>query len=215
MLNKIKTFNPDGIIACFCQPQEKDIAELSSLDSIKNLAPLIYCSRIFLPDFVFAAAQSGADYFINCSEEKEKIVNIIDKIIQQGGIRKFFKACYPNISSSSPYISKIVKIILRVFPNRLDETEFARQLGLSQRQIRGLTKQVFKINFNKLMRRIWVYQALRLMKSTNFDNTEISLLLNYSEEGSMVRDFRKELDYTPSKARELLINYNPEDLLKK
>jgi AraC-like DNA-binding protein len=64
------------------------------------------------------------------------------------------------------------------------------------------------------MRRIWIYQALRLMQLINFDNTEIALLLNYSEEGSMVRDFRKELGYTPTKARKLLTNEKPEDMLK-
>ena len=69
---RIKTFNPDAILACFCQGQGNDIIELSSLDSISNLIPLISCSRIVSSDFVFASAKNGADYFINCSGEKRK-----------------------------------------------------------------------------------------------------------------------------------------------
>ena len=212
--NKINKFNPDAIIAGFCKAEGKDIAELSILDPNINLVPLIYCSRGVISEVVFAAAQKGADYFINCLEEKEKIVNIINKIIQQGGIKRFFKACYPDSFSLSPYITKIVKIIISAFPKRLNENEFAEQLGVSERQLRVLSRQVFKINFNKLIRRLWIYQAIRLMKLTNFDNTEIALLLNYSEEGSMARDFHKELGYTPKKALKFLLINTPEDMLK-
>jgi len=215
LLNKIKTFNADAVLVCFCQAEEKDAVELLRLDVLTNLVPLIACSRTDSSDFVCAASKNGADYFINCSEEKEKIVSTINKIIQHGGIKKFFEYFYQDSFTLSSYTNKIIKIILNTFPNRLHENEFARQLGVTPRWIRKLCNQAFKIKFSKLMRRIWVYQALRLVKLTNFDNGEIALLLNYSEEGSMVRDFRKELGYSPTKARELLMNYNPEDMLKK
>lgn len=211
---RIKTFNPDAILACFCQGQGKDITELSSLDPISNLVPLISCSRIVSSDFVFASAKNGVDYFINCSGEKEKIVSTISKIIQHGGIKKFFEFFYPDSFAFSSYTNKIIKIIINAFPNRLHENEFARQLGVTPQWFRKLCTQAFKIKFSKLMRRIWIFQALRLMQLTDFDNSEIALLLNYSEEGSMVRDFRKELGYTPNKARELLTNQKPGDMLK-
>ncbi len=63
------------------------------------------------------------------------------------------------------------------------------------------------------MRRIWVYQALNLMQNTNLDNTEISLQLNYSDENSLARIFRKELGFTPSEARQRLTKQTPEELL--
>lgn len=211
--NRIKTFDPDAIIGCFCQAQEKDTAELLSLVTIANLVPLVFCSRKVSSDSVYAAARNGVDYFINCSEEKEKIICTINKLIQQGGIKKVFESCYPGSFSCSPYTNKIIKIIVSAFPNRLDENELARQLGVTPRWFRTLCMQIFKIKFSKLTRRIWIYQALRLMQLTNFDNTEIALQLNYSEEGSMARDFHKELGYTPSKARELLVNQKPEDIL--
>ena len=65
------------------------------------------------------------------------------------------------------------------------------------------------------MRRIWVYQALNMMQNTNLDNTEISLQLNYSDETSLARIFRKELGYNPTEARKRLIRYSPEELLTK
>jgi AraC-like DNA-binding protein len=214
LLKKIKTFNADAVIVCFCEAREENITELLPLESIPNLVPLIACSRTDSLDLIFATAQNGIDYFICYSQNKTKIVNAINKIIQHGGIKKFFEACYPDSFSFSPYTNKIIKIIVSAFPNRLNENEFARRIGVTPRWFRQLCIHVFKIKFSKLMRRIWIYQALRLMQLTNFDNTEIALLLNYSEEGSMVRDFRKELGYTPTKARKLLTNEKPEDMLK-
>jgi AraC-like DNA-binding protein len=214
LLKKIKTFNTDAIIECFCEAREENITDLLPLESIPNLIPLIVCSRTYSSDFVFAIAKNGVDYFIRCSQNRAKIVNNIKKIIQHGGVRKFFDAYYPDSFSFSPYTNKIIKIIISTLPNRLDENEFAKQIGVSSRWFRKLCIHVFKLKFSKLMLRIWIYQALRLMQLTNFDNTEIALLLNYSEEGSMVRDFRKELGYTPTKARKLLTNEKPEDMLK-
>ena len=212
--NKIKTYKPDVVIVCFCQAQEKDALELLQLNDITNLVPLIACSPTDSSGFVFASAKYGADYFFHCSGERVQIVNTINKIIKQGGLKKFFEAFYPDSFSFSPYTRKIIEIIISAFPNRLQENEFARQLGITPHWFRTLCIEAFKIKFSKLIRRIWIYQALRLMQLTNFDNTEIALLLNYSEEGSMVRDFRKELGYSPTKARELLANHSPEDMLK-
>ena len=216
LLSKMKTYNPDAVVKCYCRAREKDVPELLRLDALTNLTPLIACFQTGSSEFVCTAAHSGAEYFLSCSWDRIKIVKVILEAIQYGGIKKFFKICYPDsfAFSSHPHIRKIINIIADTFPRKLNENEFAEQLGISTRWLRTLCKQAFKIKFNKLMRRIWIYQALRIMQLTNFDNTEIALLLNYSEEGSMARDFNKELGYSPTEARKLLANHIPEEMLK-
>jgi AraC-like DNA-binding protein len=53
------------------------------------------------------------------------------------------------------------------------------------------------------------------MKYTSLDNTEIALHLNYSEESSLARDFRKEFGFSPNEARQLLAKQTPRELLLK
>jgi transcriptional regulator GlxA family with amidase domain len=54
---------------------------------------------------------------------------------------------------------------------------------------------------------------LNMMKNTNLDNYEIAFQLNYSDESSLARIFRKELGYNPTVARKHLVTRSPEELL--
>lgn len=51
------------------------------------------------------------------------------------------------------------------------------------------------------------------MQKTTLDNVEIAQQLNYSEESSLARDFRKELGYSPTEARKRLTVQSPGALL--
>ena len=100
----------------------------------------------------------------------------------------------------------------RAFPQRLGENELAQRLGLSVSWLQKLCRRAFNSNLVGLFRRIRVYQALRMMKYTRLDNTEIALQLNYTEETSMARDFRKVLRLNPKEARNRLTTHSPENL---
>jgi len=63
------------------------------------------------------------------------------------------------------------------------------------------------------MRRLRVYQALRMMDKTGLDNTEIAIQLIYSEESGMARDFRKVIGCSPDEARKRLEMETPEEVL--
>ena len=105
-------------------------------------------------------------------------------------------------------------IIIHAFPHRLQENDMARQLGVSRSWLHKLCQRAFGITYTQLLRRIWIYQALNMMRDSNLDNTEIALRLNYSEESSMARDFRKELGCSPSEARLRLTTQSPEEILQ-
>lgn len=52
-----------------------------------------------------------------------------------------------------------------------------------------------------------------MMQYSSLDNQEIAMQLNYTEESSMARDFRKDLGYSPAEARLRLTHVTPEELL--
>jgi AraC-like DNA-binding protein len=95
----------------------------------------------------------------------------------------------------------------------ITEPEMAKRLGISQRWLQKTCRQAFGKTFKRLMRRIWIHQALRLMEKTTLDNVEIAQQLNYSEESNMARDFRKEFGYSPTEARKRLTVQSPDELL--
>lgn len=154
------------------------------------------------------------NHFISCGWDRASISGEISEAMRRGGITELLESCYPDVLNGLPYAHKIVNAIVRAFPHRLNERELSRQLGMSERWVRSLCRDVFKNTFGQLVRRIWVHQALRMMEHTGLDNTEIALHLNYSEESSMARDFRKELGCGCAEARKRLLNSTPLELIK-
>lgn len=96
----------------------------------------------------------------------------------------------------------------------LGEDDIARPLGISRSWLQKLCRRIYHRTFKQLLRRIWVYHALRLMQHTNLDNGEIALQLNYSEASNLARDFRKELGCSPTAARLRLATQRPEKLFR-
>jgi AraC-like DNA-binding protein len=213
-LNKIGKFSPDAVVVCFCSAQEKDSSELQRLDALAGPIPVISCSKNPTPDFVRMAVQQNVNRFLCCNWGKTKRDGIILEAIHHGGIEELIEVCHPGSLTFSSHVPKIINAVIHAFPRRLHERELAGQLKISQQWLRTLCRQAFAITFSHLIRRIWIHQALRLMKHTSLDNTEIALQLNYSEESSMTRDFHKELGYNSNEARKHLANYTPEELLK-
>ncbi len=199
---------------CFCSASEKDGDELARLQSLAGPIPVIACSKSLMTDFVREAARKGVSHFISCGWDRASISGEISEAMRRGGITELLESCYPNALNDSPYAHKIVNAIVRGFPHRLNERELSRQLGMSERWVRTLCRDVFKNTFSQLVRRMWVHQALRMMEHTDLDNTEIALHLNYSEESSMARDFRKELGFGCAEARKRLLNSTPLELIK-
>lgn len=140
---------------------------------------------------------------------------IIIEAILHGGIKEFLDTCYPGSFSLSPHIPKIIEEVIDAFPHRMSEAEISGRLGISRSWLQKLCRQAFDQSYSQFMRRIRVHQALRLMRHTNLDNTEIALFLDYSEESNLARDFRKVLGYSPTRARRYLPGHTPEELLGK
>jgi AraC-like DNA-binding protein len=91
--------------------------------------------------------------------------------------------------------------------------EFAGRLEIDRGWLHKLCEQTFGKPLIALLRHVWVHQALRMMKHTNLDNTDIALQFCYSEESSMARDFHKELGYGLTEARQRLTRQTLEELL--
>jgi AraC-like DNA-binding protein len=213
-VSKMKRFNPDAAVVCFCSAHEKDAEKLLQLDALSGPLPVLACSKTLSPDFIAAVAQQGVNRFLCCEWDKTKIATTIFEAIRRGAIKEFLETAHPGRLARSPHLRKMVDEIVHVFPNRLTEKELAQGLGISRSWLQKLCRSAFNSSFHRLLRRLWVYQALRLMQYTNLDNTEIALQLNYSEESSMARDFRKELHCSPKDARKILTSHTPKELLR-
>jgi len=212
-LSKARELNADVAVLCFCFAEEKDVEELSRLDALTGPLPVLACSKTYNPNFIRLAAQCGVDHFLLCSMDVMKIRQLIFTAFRGTGLRTFLESCCPGSLTSSPYIGKIINEIVKEFPKRLTIKALSQRLGISPRRIQMVCQQAFGKSFTHLMRRILVYQALNIMKNTNLDNSEIALQLNYSDESSLARIFRKELGYNPTTARKYLIALSAEELL--
>ncbi len=144
---------------------------------------------------------------------KPKLIHYAPDLACCVRLKEFLASSHAGSFAVSPHMRKMIDEIIHAFPHRLHESEMARRLGISRSWIQKLCRQAFGLTFTRLIRRIWVHQALRLMQHTNLDNVEIAEQLNYSEESSLARDFRKELGYSPTEARKRLAEQSPEALL--
>ena len=212
-LGQVHTITADAAIVCFCSAQERDAEEFLRLESFTGPLPLLSCSEKLNPDFISRMTQRGFQHFLSCRMDVDTIRDIIYETIKHRGLKEFLEIRCTGSVATSPHVQKVVEEIIHAFPNRPREGEIAEKLGFSQRWLQKLCGKAFGVSFRRLMRVIWIHQALRMMQHTNLDNTEIALQLNYSEESSMARDFRKELGYSPSEARQQLTIRSPEELL--
>jgi len=207
-----KESNVDIGIICCCYAAEKELKILSEIKENVAHLPLVICSKIPNPDFISKGVKQGFDHFILCNMSHGKIRSRLKSVILEDGLRVFINS-HINPEITSPYTERIVTEFLNMLPGRVKISEIAKSLGLSTRWTQSLLKEIFGMTYSKLTRRIFIYQALQLMKSTNLDNTEIAMKLEYSDENSLFRLFSKELGYSPTKAREYIHNTNPQTLL--
>ncbi|MGH7596289.1 MAG: helix-turn-helix domain-containing protein [bacterium] len=212
-LHRLQTTEAAAAVVCCCSAQEESVEELLRLEALAGPLPVLTCSRKLNPQFIQKAAQRGVDRFLLCDMPEEKIRDLIYEAIQGGGLKTFLETCCPGSLSSSPYVRRMIDEIVHAFPHRMTEPEMAKRLGISQHWLQKTCQKAFGKTFKRLMRRIWIHQALRLMQKTTLDNVEIAQQLNYSEESNMARDFRKELGYCPTEAQRQLTLQSPEDLL--
>jgi AraC-like DNA-binding protein len=212
LVKKAQNGDADAVVICFCSATESEADYLLSPVPHANHLPVLTCTKTLDSNFIRLAAQRGADRFLLCTMEAEKIRALVFEAIQGGGVREFLQSyCQDTVS---PHVRKMIEAIIHAFPHRLHENDIAQRLGISRSWVQKLCRQAFGFTFTRLLRWLWVYQALRLMQRTTFDNLEIALQLHYSEESSLARDFRKELGYNPTEARKRLVEQSPEALLR-
>lgn len=212
-VSKIRREEACAGVVCFCSAIEKDAEMVVRLDAVAGLVPVLSCSKTSSAEFVRAAMRNGFDRFLDCNMDKERISALVHKAIRRGCLRRFLESSSQTDFPSSPKVHRIIQEITHRFPHWPTEKELAEKLEISQRWLQKLCREAFGVTYSRLKRRICVHQALRMMKHSALENTEIAIQLNYSEESNLARDFRKELGYSPSEARRKLTVRSPEELL--
>jgi AraC-like DNA-binding protein len=212
-VKKIRRSNADAAVLCFCSAEEKDVDLLSRLNSLAGPIPVLACNKTYNPNFVSLAAQQGVRHFLLCDMENNRIWNLISTAIREETLQSFLESCWPGCLTASPYAGKMINELVNAFPSRLSTVELSRQLGIGDRTVQMICQQTFGMTCTRLMRWISIYHALTMMKNTDLDNTEIAIQLQYSDQSSLARIFRKELGYSPGEARRRLAMQSPETLL--
>ncbi|HSG98426.1 MAG TPA: AraC family transcriptional regulator [candidate division Zixibacteria bacterium] len=212
-LETVRTEEPDVVVLCSCSSAQRDAESLARLASVAGPLPTLLCTRDYDPSFIGAAARRGIDRFVQCEMAVDDVRSIIFAAIRSARLRPFLQSCCSDETRSTQLVSKLIDEIVHSFPRRLSAVELSQRLGISTRRMQMICRDAFGKTYTQIMRKVWVYHALLMMKSTNLDNAEISFQLGYSEESSLARLFRKELGFSPSEARHRLQSYSPEALV--
>lgn len=201
--NLIKLKSDAGIV-CLKDAGEKEIDEFLRIEPYAGNIPLVCCTSEFNADFATKAAGKGISKFLSSELKTENIITIINDAIKEKHLNNFLEKKFPGCFDKSLYAKKIINKIIEKFPQRLTEENIAKEISLSARWMYQQCKNSFGITYKNLLRIIWVYQAVRLIKKTDFDNSYIAMQLNYKELSSMDRDFRKVLNLSPNEVRKKL-----------
>ncbi len=202
-----------GVI-CLCSvPREGNYGIIQQSIPSSDSLPVLVCVKSLSSNHIRLAEGQSVRGFFSSDMAEDEIEQITHEIIRHGELKKYLESCRASGFPSSPHTRRVSEEILHAFPRRLREDEMAQRLGKSRSRVQKFCRQFFGMAYTRLLRRLWVYQALRLTEYTTCSNGEIALQLNYSEESNFARDFRKELKCSPSEARLRLSQQNPEKLL--
>jgi AraC-like DNA-binding protein len=212
-LENLQAKRISAAVLCCCSSDEETIHDLLRLEALAGLVPIVVCMRTYDPDFIRRAGERGVNLLLLCTMDVGDIREYIYKAIRNSRLRGFLQGYGPSDLNHSPYVTKIISEIVHGFPHRWRVRDLSRKLGVSPRRLQMICREAFGKPFTRLTRSIWIYQALKLMQNTELSNADIAHQLDYSEETSLARAFRKELGFNPSEARRRLADKSPEDLL--
>ncbi len=204
----------DAAVICFAKAGKNNNTELLITGTLSSRMPVLSCTEKLNADFISGAVEKGIKRFISADMESEKISALIINAIKQNDLRKFIEKKFSGYLGRSIYAKKIIDFIIKSFPQRINAKELSEELNVSVRWLQKECKKAFAITYKQLLRIIWVYQAVRLIENTDFDNTCIAMQLNYRELSSMNRDFRKVLNLTPNEVRKKLASVSIDQLFE-
>ncbi len=143
-IESIRSEDNDAAVVCFCSAREEDADYLLRFKAITGPLPLLTCSRTLNSEFIGLTAKHGADHFLHCDMDKEKIRDLIHVAIQKGELKEYLKARFPGSFSHSVHVRRMIEDILHFFPHRPHESEIGNRLGISQRLLQRHCKEAFQ-----------------------------------------------------------------------
>lgn len=187
-LKSIKEDNVDAGIIYF-KVLLKEIRNFSS-DELSIELPIFSYSENIDADFVNSAARIGINRFITVDMDKEKVLSLINETVNIKNVSNFINSLIAEKDKNKKYLGDLIDIVVNSLPYRMDEDEVSSKLQISKRWLQKICMTSFNITYTKLLRKIWIYSALRLFYYTKLDNNEVYLQLNYRDYSNFLRAFK-------------------------
>ncbi len=129
---------------------------------------------------------------------------------------EFIEGVCPACFSKYDLAKDIIKILSENYPknSNITESKIAEELDVTCRWIQKICAASFRITFTRLKRILRIYAALILMSETSLDILSIAVDLRYSDSTNLARDFKLELNFSPTETRLLLKKAKPDRVFK-
>jgi DNA-binding NarL/FixJ family response regulator len=157
----IKKSDADAAVICLTTAGRNTLGEFLKAESYTGYLPVLSCTEKLKTEFINEAVGKGVKRFLSNDMEIKKIIALITDAIKQNELKKFIENKFPGCFERTVYAKKIIDIIIYTFPKRINEDEIAIELKVSKRWMQNECKKAFRITYKKLLRIIWIYQAVR------------------------------------------------------
>lgn len=169
---------------------------LREIKRLKPALPIIMLTGQSSKDVAIESLKAHADDYLEKPFSVDKLLELIQKILSA-------KSPLPpeHAQGVDGKIARAVYFLKRNFDKKVSLSEMASQLALSPKYFSRMFKKVTGKGFNEFRLKVKTDQAARLLKTTSYTVSELSLRLGYKNTESFVRVFKLFTGKSPQQYR--------------
>lgn len=212
-LVKAKEQNPDIIVSDYLMPEitgDQLCRELKSSIDTSHIAVVFLTSLCDSSDIVYGLEAGASDYItkpfeINVLRARLMKVLAQKRILQQDVVEASLeKVESDDIDNVSPIDRKFIEKVNHIITNRINDFDFStndlyRDLGMSRTVVYNKLKALTGHSPNDYIRIIRLNKAMTLLKTREFNVSEVALQVGYSDPKYFSTSFKKQFGVSPSK----------------
>lgn len=179
------------------------LSDESDLRNIKDWG--IICTSVTLR----AAIDSGMDYDqayslndhyvrnLETLKTYDEVMNTIEKMLRDMAQRV---SQLKSVHLSAP-VRRAYEILMNEPETRITVQQLSNQLGISSHYLSNMFKNEVGVPLSKFKMLVKINRSLEILQTTNLPLSEISAIMNFSDQAHLTREFEKYVGVSPSQAR--------------